>query len=518
MEIIDNKAVKFCVKDYKRITSVIPKSKYLGEKSPGVHEVLVHFGLDEAQVLKNLKLKGVRSPIAFNYTWPGMYTPFDHQRATAEFLTLHKRCYCLNEAGTGKTGAALWAIDYLIQTKKIKRALVICPVSIMRAAWAADAFKCVMHLRVEIAHGTKAQRMKAINSGAEIVILNYDGVPTVIEEMKSQFDLIVLDEATFIKTATTRRWKSLAKVVTTDTWLWLMTGTPAAQSPLDAYGLAKLCTPARVPSFFGAWRDATMVKVGLFRWMPSPKATTLVNNALQPAIRFTKEECLDLPEMLYQTRDVPLSKQQEKFYKMLKSKLTVNAAGEQITAVHAASALNKLLQISAGAVYSDTGDIVKFDAGERLSEMLSVIQESSHKTVVFVPFRHAIEITRKYIEDAGISVECIFGDVSISKRTDIFNRFQTTDDPRVLVIQPQSAAHGVTLTAASTIIWFGPTASLETYLQGNARIHRAGQSNKTLVVRLVGSPVERKVYAALDSKELDMKRLMQLYDDVIKGD
>ena len=172
MEIIDNKAVKFLVRNPDRITSVIPKSKYIGEVEPGVHEIVVHFGLEEAQVLKNLKIKGVRSPIAFTYDWPGIYKPFAHQKTTAEFLTLHKRCYLLSEQGTGKTGAALWAIDYLLTKKKIKRALIVCPMSIMRSAWVADAFKCVMHRNINVAYGTKEQRIDVINSNAEIVVIN----------------------------------------------------------------------------------------------------------------------------------------------------------------------------------------------------------------------------------------------------------------------------------------------------------------------------------------------------------
>jgi SNF2 family DNA or RNA helicase len=372
-----------------------------------------------------------------------------------------------------------------------------------------------MHRRIEVAHGTKEQRLAAINSGSDFVVINYDGLHTVLPALKGEFDLIVLDEATAIKTATTRRWKAANSLVQPDTWLWLMTGTPAAQSPLDAYGLAKLCTPSRVPSVFGAWRDKTMVKINMYKYVPSRNATDIVNTALQPAIRFTKAECLDLPEMLYETRDIPMSKQQEKYYAMLKNQLTVSAAGEQITAVHAAAAINKLLQISVGLVYSDTGEVVKFDADSRLQEVLSVVECSSNKTVVFVPFRHAIFSVRDYLEANNISTECIHGDVSVGKRTDIFKRFQETEDPRVLVIQPQAAAHGVTLTAADTIIWFGPTASVETYLQGNARIHRAGQANKTLVVKLCGSEVERKVYASLDSKEASQHKLLALYESIL---
>lgn len=177
-----------------------------------------------------------------------------------------------------------------------------------------------------------------------------------------------------------------------------------------------------------------------------------------------------------------------------------------------------LIVHNCGRAYSDTGEVVQFDADDRLNEMLSVIEESTHKTVVFVPFKHAIHMVKEFLEKHGHTTECIYGDVPLGKRTEVFRLFQETDDPKVLVVQPQSAAHGVTLTAANTIIWFGPTSSVETYLQGNARIHRAGQTNKCLVVRLRGSPVEAKVYAALDNKELNQARLMQLYEDVIKGE
>ena len=127
MEIIDNKAVKFLVRNPDRITSVIPKSKYIGEVEPGVHEIVVHFGLEEAQVLKNLKIKGVRSPIAFTYDWPGIYKPFAHQRVMAEFLTLHPRAFNLSEMGVGKSAAALWAADWLMEQGIVRSALVLTP-------------------------------------------------------------------------------------------------------------------------------------------------------------------------------------------------------------------------------------------------------------------------------------------------------------------------------------------------------------------------------------------------------
>lgn len=511
MEIIENKALMLKVRDPEKVTAVIPKSRAVGD-----HNVLVHWGLDEAQVLKNLKIKNVPSPILKNYAWTGLHKPFDHQKTTASFLTLHKRAFCLNEQGTGKTGSVIWAADYLMKQGRIKRALVICPLSIMDSAWRADLFKFAMHRSVDIAHGSAEKRRAVIESQAEFVIINFDGVEVVADAIENgNFDLIVVDEANAYKNAQTNRWKVLNKLVKPDSWLWMLTGTPAAQSPLDAYGLAKLVNPKGVPKFFNSFKDMVMYKVTQFKWVPKPSALDTVFNALQPAIRFTKEECLDLPEMTYVNREVVLTKQQQKFYTLMKNRMVMEAAGEEITAVNAAVNLSKLLQISCGAVYSDTGEVVEFDIKNRYAVLKEVIEESNNKVLVFVPFKHAIDlITAKLIED-GITAEVIRGDVSATKRTEIFKRFQETPEPKVLVIQPQSAAHGVTLTAADTVVWWGPTSSLETYAQANARVHRAGQRHPSVVIRLQGSNAEKHVYRMLDSKNDIHTKIVDLYKELL---
>lgn len=516
MEIVKDKVLKIRVRDPDRITKVIPKSKLIKSYPNGIHEIAVYWGLEEAQVLKNLRIKGVPSPIKRHYNWPGIYKPFEHQVTTAEFLTLHKRAFCFSEQGTGKTLSVAWSLDYLMKLGFIKRALIICPVSIMQSAWVGDMFRAVMHRTVGVAHGSKATRSKVINGDFEVVVINYDGVPIMFEELYGKFDLIVLDEATYVKTVSTRRWKSINKLVQPHTWLWLLTGTPAAQSPLDAYGLARLVSPQRVPQYFGGWRDKVMRKLSMFKWVPAPRATELVNDALQPAIRFTKKQCLDLPDELFQTRDVPLTPQQLVYYKVMKSHMIADAAGEQITAVHAAALLNKLLQISCGAVYADTGDIIQFDASSRVQVLLDVVSETSNKVIVFVPFTHAVDMVHEALTKEGYSADIINGAVPLKRRTEIFKKFQEEQDPKVLVIQPQAAAHGVTLTAADTVVWFGPTSSVETYLQGNARAHRAGQKNKVTVVHLCGSDVERKVYKSLQEKGDDQRTLMAMYEEVLK--
>tara|TARA_R110000851_G_scaffold123723_1_gene253607 strand:+ start:19 stop:1182 length:1164 start_codon:yes stop_codon:yes gene_type:complete len=386
----------------------------------------------------------------------------------------------------------------------------------MDSAWREDLFTFAPHRTVDIAHGVSKKRKAIIEQGADFVIINYDGVEIVSEEIaKGGFDLIIVDEATHYKNAQSKRWKILNKLVNEDTWLWMMTGTPAAQSPLDAYGLAKLIDPTTVPRFFGSFRDMVMRKVTQFRWIVKPEATDLVFNVLQPAIRFTKEECLDLPDMTYVKRKVELTRQQQKYYNLLKKKLTMKIHEDEVSAVNAAVVMNKLLQISAGAVYTDEGDTLEFDIKHRYKVLREVIDESSQKVLVFVPFKHTIDILTDKLRSDGITTDVIRGDVPVAKRTDIFKRFQTTSDPRVLVIQPQSAAHGVTLTAANTVVWWGPTPSLETYAQANARVHRSGQKHPCTVVQLQGSAAEKRVYALLDNRIDVHTKMIDLYKELL---
>jgi SNF2 family DNA or RNA helicase len=510
MQIIDNKALLLKLRNPKQVSTIIPKSKVIGE-----HEVVVNWGVHEAQTLRGLNIK-VPSPIEGRYSWTGKYAPMSHQKTTASFLTMNQRAFCFNEAGTGKTASAIWAADFLMKQGIIKRALVVCPISIMDSAWRADLFSFAMHRTVGIAYGTAKQRKQIIAGKPDFLIINYDGLEIVKEDVAAAgYDLFIIDEASHYKNSQSTRWKVLNSLLKPESWLWMMTGTPAAQGPEDAYGLAKLVNPTGVPRFFGAWKDMVMYKESQFRWKPKKTSTELVYRALQPAVRFTKDECLDLPDMVYVKRDVPLTKQQETYYKRLKNQMVMEVAGEQITAVNAAVMMGKLLQISAGASYTESGETVQFDINNRYKVLKETIDESTHKVLVFVPFKHVIDMLSEKLTKDGITCEVIRGDVSAGARTDIFKRFQTDPNPRVLVIQPQSAAHGVTLTAANTVVWWAPTSSLETYAQANARVHRKGQTNKCTVVQLQGSGVERRVYKLLDEKIDVHTKVVDLYKEML---
>lgn len=518
MEIYKDKALLVNTRRPELILEKVPQSKVVKDLGDGITQVAVKWELDEVLALSALRIKNAPAPISRDYQWPGIHKPFDHQRTTAQFLAANPRSYCLSEAGTGKTSAVIWAADYLMNQGKIKRMLVVCPLSIMQAAWQSDFFKTAMHRTVAVAHGVAAKRKQIVSGNAEVVIINYDGIEIVEKEIKDGgFDLIVVDEANYVKTVTTRRWKALNRILEPDTWLWMMTGTPASQSPADAYGLAKLVNPTSVPKYAGTFKDMVMQKVSQFRWIPRFNAQDIVFKTLQPAIRYTKADCLDLPDVMYTTRDVPLTAQQDKYYKKLKKEFFIEAAGEDVTAVNAGVMLTKLLQVSSGAIYADSGEIIEFDMGNRMTALKEIISEASHKVLIFCPFRHSIEKIMSELNKDKISCEAIHGDINMTKRTEIFKNFQEKTDPHVLVIQPQAASHGVTLHAANVVVFWSPVMSVETYIQCCARVDRAGQRNPMTVVHLQGSPVETKIYDMLQNKIDTHTKLVDLYREEIEA-
>jgi len=147
-----------------------------------------------------------------------------------------------------------------------------------------------------------------------------------------------------------------------------------------------------------------------------------------------------------------------------------------------------------------------------------VIDETDHKIIVFVPYRHTIEVVARFLQDKNITAEIINGSVTATHRANIINRFQTVEDPRVLIIQPQAASHGVTLTAANTVVFWSPVLSVETYLQCIARMDRVGQQNKMTVVHLQGSEVEKRMYKMLQGKVDLHSKLVDLYKEELEDE
>ena len=483
-----------------------PRADEIASSVPG--SVRLHNGfvaspatLYNLQMLRHLGFETIQ-PMDIAYDWPGRYTPFNAQRVTANFLAVHPRAFVLNDMGTGKTLASLWAADFVMRCNVGVRCLVVAPLSTLERVWADAIFQNFLGRRkCVVLHGSAAKRRELLASDADFYIVNYDGVEVLERDLAARSDIrmAIVDEASAYRNRTTARHRLARKLLATKDYLWLMTGTPTPNGPTDAYGMAKLVNNC-FGEGWGSYHDRVMVKVSQFKWVPKQGAHEAAHRLMQPAVRFAISDCIDLPPCTVQQRDVELSPEQNKAYKEMKRDLVLQAAKGAITAANEAALRLKLLQIACGAVYGANREIHMVSAAPRVKALREIIEQCREKIIVFAPFTSVVHMLHKELKK-DYSVEIINGEVPAGKRNEVFTAFMGAEHPRVLVADPGTMSHGLTLTAASTIVWYAPTDRTETYLQANKRIDRPGQVHATTIVQLAATPVEREIYRRLESNE-----------------
>ena len=457
----------------------------------------------------------VPAPVLTQYQWPGASSPFDVQKKTCSLLTNEPRSYVLNGMGTGKTKAALWSWDYLRNEGLCGKLLVLAPLSTLNFVWAREVFNTLPHRKCVVLHGTKKQRLERLNEDVEIFILNHDGIKVLEKELtaRTDIDVMVVDELAVCRNAASARTKSTRKLAARMKFVWGMTGSPIPNCPTDAWAEATIVTPHTVPKYFGRFRENLMLRVSQFKWVPKEDAVERAFDALQPAVRFTLDDVVELPDCVERTVDVELGPKQAAVYKNVVEKCYAAVQSKEITAANAGAVMMKLLQISTGWVYSADQTTVALDNDNRIQALLDALQATERKVLVFVPFKHALAGIGEALTREGIDFATVSGDTSEKDRSQIFNLFQNTQKYRVLLAHPQCLAHGVTLTAASTVIWFAPVTSLEIYDQANHRIRRVGQKHKQLLLHLQSTPVEKRIYSMLRNKQKVQDQLLALFEE-----
>jgi SNF2 family DNA or RNA helicase len=505
------------LRDPDRVLSVVPSAKALQYR--GHNLVVVPHKLDEVRVLRNLGLDAP-APVAHYYDYPGRYTPFAHQRTSVEFMTTNPRAFNLSGMGSGKSLVTLWSYDFLRKAGLIRKMLVIGPLSTLERVWGDEIFRHFPHLTFAVLHGTRERRHRLLADDYDIYIINHDGIKSkeTLELLATRegLDLIVTDEIAEFRNASTDRWKCLNALVNGDAkkgwpakeWAWGLTGTPIPNAPTDAWAQVRIINPGRVPKYFGHFRDSVMRQVTQYKWAAREGSLDTVREAMQPAIRFAREDCIDLPPTTYITRHAPLTAEQKKAYDEMLRKFKAEYAGGEITAANAAVKLSKLLQICSGVAYGAEGEVA-IPCQPRMDVVRELIDEAEAKVLVFVPFTAALhtlaaELRKHY------TVEVVYGEVSKTERDRIFKSFQSSKDPRVLIADARTMSHGLTLTAANLTIWYGPAPGPSVYLQANERTPRPGQRLQTLIAHIEGSPAERAAYERLQGRKSTQDLLLEM--------
>jgi SNF2 family DNA or RNA helicase len=487
----------FRANDHNKVSALLPTAKAFNYD--GAPAVAVDHSQDAVRILRNIGYRNVPSPIRYYYDWSGLYKPMPHQIDTAEFMSMNSRALCLNAPGTGKTVSVLWAADHMLQEGIIKRILIIAPLSTLKPVWGNEIMRHFMHLNFVIVTGDRKRKMKlASDKDADVVIINHDGF-TTMPSMFYDCDLIIYDEATALKTPTSIRYKTMFKYMRTHRpRLWLLTGTPISQNPTDAWTLSKLCESPKVPATFTHFKELTMRKVSQFKWIPRPEALSICKEVMQPSIRFSLDECKDLPDTVYVDRGCELTKMQSVAFDEMLEKAVV--AGTDIEAANAAVLFSKLVQISCGVAYDTDGDRVHFDDAGRVDALTEIIDEIGDKVIIFVPLR-GVQDRLETLLGKHYDVASVHGGVSKNERNKIFDIFQNSDKIKVLIAHPKVAAHGLTLTRSRCIIWYAPIYSLEQYEQANARIRRLNTQGRTVIYHIYATKFEKTLYGRLKNKQ-----------------
>lgn len=468
--------------------------------------------------LRQLAACGVEAPsdILRDYQWPSKYpSPFDHQLITADFLVRNLRSFCFNDIGTSKTLSSLWPADYMMSRGEMGKVLIAAPLSTLHRVWEREIFTHLMHRSSAILHGSISKRRKELAKDVDFYIINHEGLKLMLPELMERDDIthVIMDEGARFRNQKTDLWKAADVIcgMQSGRSLWWLTGSPMPKAPTDAWAQARIVNPKTVPAYFSRFRDQTMFKITQFKWVPKKGWEDTVYASLKPAIRFKRDDCIDLPPMMVIDHEVPMAVSQAKAYKEMQDGFATELEEGIITAANEGVKLGKLLQVACGAIYDSKGDTHHIDVTPKLKELEAIVEEVGDKLIIFMPYKHAIRLVcdwfDKHTKDYSYGV--INGDVSATKRNKIFTDFQD-GDLNVIIAHPMAMAHGLTLTASNTILWWCPIDNFETYEQANGRITRPGQERHQYIKHLICSPIEREVYKRLKNKETMQGALLDM--------
>ncbi len=489
-----------------------------------------------------------------NYHYPmdngtyGNYSgkqPYPHQIYTSRFLIDNwdgRGAHVHNSMGLGKSLSCLWTTDFLLRTQRIQKVLIVAPKVVMRSAWLKEINTEMLWLSTALKTGVARGRV----TDAQIDIINHDGLTAELLKHKRQvgartfydfqncpltYDLIIYDECTALKTTKSQRHKVFSKWFDflhsrNNTKLWMLTGTPVSQSPIDAYGIAKLISPESVPTSVTKWREMTMYTVDKlgFKWEARDNALEMCAKVLNPSVRFELKDSTDLPD--HQFIFVPVEKtkrQKELFKEMSRDFIATISEDKQIVAANGAAKLSKLLQLLSGCIYDEDRNTHLVESTNKLEALKEIIDQlpEEQPIVIFCDFTHVQEYLFKELQPIYNTVEVINGSVKADERSQIVQRVLDCKT-KVVIAHTVTTALGVDFVSTNVLVYYTPTNRNELYLQSLDRIRRLSSVERGftsfLIYHIIADPIEQRVYEGLHDKTKDQNAIFEMIrDELMKG-
>ncbi len=445
------------------------------------------------------------------------FKPYAYQQKGINWILEHERCGCLWDMGLGKTIVTLIAVEKLIYDYlEVSKILIIAPIRVATSTWPDEIrkWKEVSHLRYSVVVGSPSQRKKALDTDADIYIINRENVVWLIDNHKWDFDMCVIDELSSFKNNQAKRFKALRKYIGRCKRVVGLTGTPAPNGLMDLWPQMYLLDQGeRLGKTIGRYREKYF-KPGrsngyiVYDYIPVNGAEEKIYESISDiCISMKKEDYLDMPTRKYIDVAVELDSKIIKRYKQFEKESIIEfSQNETLIANNAAAICNKLQQISNGSVYTENKEVLdihnhKLDALEDLIE-----SANGQPVIVFYAFQHDRD--------------------KIQSRFDTYE-IQSNDDVRkwnegqipILLAHPASIGHGLNLQyGGRIIIWYGLTWSLELYQQANDRLYRQGQDKTVLVYHIIGKgTIDERIIKALKNKENIQDALIEYMKNKIEN-
>ena len=432
-----------------------------------------------------------------------IFNPHEYQKKAIAYIIEHEKCGLFLDMGLGKTVITLTAIEDLMYNQfEIEKVLVIAPLRVAESTWSTECEKWehLRHLKISKILGTPTQRRLALYSNADIYIINRENVPWLCNELSNDawaFDMVVIDELSSFKNPSSQRFKHLRKYIFKSNRVVGLTGTPSPNGLIDLWSqiylldggvrLGKTITSYRQNYFLPDKCNAQVI----YSYKPKENTDNLIHQAISDiCLSMSAKDYLTLPQRIDNIMPVYLSEKEKLQYDEFEKNSYLEFINGEITALSKASLINKLLQFSNGAVYSDDGYIEVSD--KKIKALQEIMDTSQGQPILcFHSYKHDVERIQKIIPDAKV----------LKSNDDIqsWNRGEIS----LLLVHPASAGFGLNLQhGGHIIVWFGLTWSLEQYQQANARLYRQGQTQSVIIHHLItqGS-VEHRVMDSLQGKK-----------------
>ena len=432
----------------------------------------------------------------------------EYQKYGVDFIINNPISALMLECGLGKTITTLTAVsDLMYDYFEISKALIIAPLRVALTVWKqeCDKWEQLKYLRCSIAVGSVSERQKAMQSDADVYIINRENVEWLVKNYPFDFDMVVIDELSSFKSHQSKRFRALRKVRPKFDRIVGLTGTPAPNGLMDLWAeinlldmgerLGRYITRYRDEYFKPDKRNGAIV----YSYKPLPDAEERIYGKISDiCVSMKAADYLEMPERVDNIVEVGMSDKETAMYKRLEKEMLLPFADGDIDAVNAASLSNKLLQLANGAVYDENGKVKKIHS-RKLDALEGLIEAANGKSVlVYYSYKHDRDRISERFDVSEIKDD---KDISESNAGKI----------QLAIAHPASCGHGLNLqSGGSTIIWFGLTWSLELYQQANARLYRQGQKNTVVIHHIITKgTVDEKVMTALKNKDIGQASLME---------